>query len=245
MTSLLSPLSSAWHSYWKQRLFWWVTLFLLFPSLMTGDLITSFFLERELLPISLLALLASIGLYAWGQACVLITGNGRRSFRTLLRDAQPLILPLLLTSILRQCLIFLWSLLLILPGILYAIRTLLFDVVIAMEGQQYRPALRRSAFIVRTHVSRTLTIIVAVYLLFFLPAYLLSGLEYFLPPLLPGIIPWNLCLLFLKNLLLAMGSALAFLTHIALYRELLTTGLAPEHSDAAPALYGEEPADDE
>lgn len=245
MLSLLSPLSSAWRSYGKQPLLWWVTLLLLFPSLLIGDLITNFFLERALLPLILVLLLASIGLYAWGQACVLIVGNGRRSLRVLLRDAKPLILPLLLTSVLRQCLILLFGLLLILPGILYAIRTVLFSVVLAREGQQYRPALRRSTCIVRTHMLRATTIIVAVYLLFFLPAYLLDFLPSFLPPLLPGIVLGNIGLLILKNLLLAVGSALSFLTHIALYNELLTTGLAPGRPDASPAEPGEIPVDDE
>ena len=225
MLSFLAPLASAWHSYRKQRLLWWITLLLLFPSLTIGDLIQTFFLQRELLPIALVVLLVTIGLHIWGQACVLLVGKNRRSFRTLLRDARPLIIPLLLTSLLRQCLILFWGLLLIVPGILYSIRTILFDAVLAIEGQQYRPALRRSAFMVRNHLWRTLGIILATYLLFFLPAYLLDLLQYVLPSLLPGIHIWKIGILIAKNLLLAMGSALSLLTHIALYRELLTTGL--------------------
>src|SRR3989338_1266167 len=234
MLPFLAPLSSAWHTYRKQRLLWWVTLLLLFPSLTIGDLVQTFFLQREFLPIALAIVLVTIGLHIWGQVCVLIIGKGRKSFRTLLHDAQPLIVPLLLTGILRQCLMLLWGVLLILPGILYSIRTTLFDVVIATEGQQYRPALRRSAFMIRTHTFRVLTVILAIYLLFFLPAYLLETLQYFLPPLLPGIDLWKLCLLIAKNLLLAGGVALSLLTHIALYQELLTAGLASHHPLGPP-----------
>lgn len=244
MPSFFTPIASAWHSYRKQHLLWWVTLFLLFPSLTIGDLIQTFFLQRELLPLAILILLATIGLHVWGQACVLTIGKNRRSFRALLRTARPLIVPLLLTSLLRQCLTLLWGILLILPGILYGIRTTLFDVVIAIEGQQYRPALRRSAFIVRTHMFRTTTIIIVVYLLFLLPAYLLEMLQYLLPPLLPGILLWKICLLIAKNLLLAGGMALSLLTHIALYQELLTMGLASPHPLAPPEEYDETPADD-
>lgn len=245
MASLLSPLSSAWHSYAKQPLLWWVTLLLLFPSLLIGDLITTFFLGPAFLPLTLVVLFTSLGLHIWGQACVLLGRESRRSLRALLRDAQSLLLPLLLTSILRQCLIFLWGLLLIIPGILYAIRTVLFDAVLVCEGQQYRPALQRSTCIIRMHMLRTMMIIVAVYLLFFLPVYLLDFLASFLHPSLPGIVPWNIGLLMLKNLLLAASSALASLTHLALYHELLTTGLAEGQSHAAPAECGEIPEDDE
>lgn len=225
MESFLAPLSSAWHSYRKQRLLWWVTLFLLFPSLIVGDLIQSFFLQRELLPIAFLVLLVAIGLHVWGQACVLI-GKNRRSFRTLLRDAQALIIPLLLTSLLRQCLTLLWGILLIIPGILFVIRTTLFDAVIAIEGQQYRPALRRSAFIVQTHTCRTLAVIIATYLIFFLPAYLFDLLPLALPGPLTESLIWNIGILVPKNMILAAGTALSLLTHIALYHELLSTGLA-------------------
>lgn len=244
MMSFLAPLSSAWHSYRKQRLLWWVTLLLLFPSLTIGDLIQNFFLQRALLPLTLVILFVTIGLHVWGQACVLIIGKDRRSFRTLLRTARPLIVPLLLTSLLRQCLTLLWGILLILPGILYSIRTTLFDAVIAIEDQQYRPALRRSAFIVRNNMWRTLGTTIAIYLLFFLPTYLFEMLQYLLPPLLPGILLWKICLMIAKNLLLAGSIALSLLTHIALYRELLTMGLASPPPRVPPEGYDETPVDD-
>ncbi len=245
MMSFLTPLASAWRSYRKQHLLWWVTLLLLFPSLTIGELIQTFFLRRELFPIALVIVLVTIGLHTWGQACVLLIGkSSRRSFRPLLRDARSLIIPLIFTSLLRQCLILLLGLLLILPGILYSIRTTLFAVVIAIEGQQYRPALQRSAFIVRTHVWRTIGVIMAMHLLFFLPAYLLGMLQYFLPSLLPGTYIWETCILITKNLLLAVAVALSLLTGIALYRELLTMGLASERSLVPPEEYDGTPAGD-
>lgn len=243
MPSFLAPLAAAWLSYKKQRLLWWVTLLLLFPSLFIGDIIQTFFFRRALFPIALVILLLTIGLHIWGQACVLIAGQSRRSFRSLLRAARPLIIPLLLTGLLRQCFILLWGLLLILPGIIYGIRTTLFDAVIAKEGQQYRRALRRSAFIVRHNMWRTVGVVLATYLLFFLPAYLPE----ILPLLLPSIaqnLPWNIGILVAKNMILAGGMALSLLTHIALYRELLTTGLASPRPHLPPEEYGGTPADD-
>ncbi|OGJ57171.1 hypothetical protein A3H22_03555 [Candidatus Peribacteria bacterium RIFCSPLOWO2_12_FULL_55_15] len=242
--SFLAPLDSAWRSYRKQRLLWWVTLLLLFPSLTIGDIVQTFLFQHEFFPIALIILLATIGLHTWGQACVLSIGNGRRSLHILLRDARSLIIPLLLTGILRQCLILLWGILIIFPGIIYSIRTILFDVVIATEGRQYRPALQRSAFIVRTHVFKTLTIIIVIYLLFFLPAFLLGILQHFLPSNLLGIHIWKIFLLIAKNLLLAGAVALSLLARIALYRELLTAGLASRRQLALPEEYDETPADD-
>lgn len=244
MPSLLAPLATAWLSYRKQRLLWWVTLLLLFPSLFIGDIIQTFFFRRELLPVTLAILLLTIGLFVWGQACVLITGKNRRSFRSLLRDARPLIIPLLLTGLLRQCFILLWGVLLILPGIIYGIRTTLFDAVIAKEGQQYRQALRRSAFIVRHNMWRTVGVVLATYLLFFLPAYLPEIFSLLLPATFAEALPWNSGILVAKNMILAGGMALSLLTHIALYRELRTTGLASPHPRLPPEGYDETPADD-
>ncbi len=244
MLAFLAPLASAWHSYKKQRLLWWVTLLLLFPSLFGGSLVQTFLLRRELFPGALAILLLTIGLHIWGQACVLVAGKNRRSFRSLLRAARPLIIPLLLTSLLRQCFMLLWGLLLIFPGIIYGIRTTLFDAVIAREGQQYRQALRRSAFIVRNNMWRTVGVVLATYLVFFLPAYLPEFLSLLLPTALAEILPVSIGVLVAKNMILAVGMALSLLTHIALYRELLTTGLASHHSHTPPEEYGGTPADD-
>lgn len=243
MRAPLAPLATAWLSYRKQRLLWWATLLLLFPSLFVGNIIQAFFLRRELFPIAIIILLATIAIHTWGQACILIAGKGRRSFRSLLRDARPLIIPLLLTGILRQCFTLLWGLLLILPGIIYNIRTVLFDAVIAREGQQYRQALRRSALIVRQNTWRTIGIIVATYVLFFLPAYLPEALPLLFPPLSQAL-PWHIGILFAKNMILAGGMALSLLTHLALYQELLTSGLAPSQEHLPPEECDETPTDD-
>lgn len=243
MRSLLAPLATAWLSYRKQRLLWWTTLLLLFPSLFVGNIIQAFFLRRELFPIAITILLATLALHTWGQACILIAGKGRRSFRSLLRAARPLIIPLLLTGLLRQCFTLLWGLLLILPGIIYNIRTTLFDAVIAREGQQYRQALRRSAFVVRHNMWRTVGIVIATYILFFLPAYIPETLPLLLPSIAQALF-WRIGILLAKNIILAGGMALSLLTHIALYQELLTSGLASPQEPLSPGGYDGTPTDD-
>lgn len=243
MLAFLAPLASAWHSYKKQRLLWWVTLLLLFPSLFGGSLVQTFLLRRELFPGALAILLLTIGLHIWGQACVLVAGKNRRSFRSLLRAARPLIIPLLLTSLLRQCFMLLWGLLLIFPGIIYGIRTTLFDAVIAREGQQYRQALRRSAFVVRHNMWRTVGIVIATYILFFLPAYIPETLPLLLPSIAQALF-WRIGILLAKNIILAGGMALSLLTHIALYQELLTSGLASPQEPLSPGGYDGTPTDD-
>lgn len=98
----------------------------------------------------------------WGIAAVLVSGKrmlqskaGRKqsSFATLQREAQKYVLPLVLTGILYSCFTIFWMLLLIIPGIIYAIRAGFYNIVIVHEDLDYREALNRSIAVVKGHTS--------------------------------------------------------------------------------------------
>lgn len=123
----------------------------------------------------------------WGQACVLVVakrllntraGRSRTSLKAVCGEGRHFIIPLLLTEILRGCITLLWTLLLIIPGIIYAVRTSFADVVVVGEGVAYRKALRRSAEVVRGKTWATLWRLVGVFLLLYVPLNLLSLLGY-------------------------------------------------------------------
>lgn len=107
----------------------------------------------------LLLLFLALGLVtAWGSACVLLigrrllqakAGRTRTSFKAVWTQTQSYYLPYLLTGILRSLFAFLWLLLLVVPGIVYLVRTAFFPVVIFAEDTAYREALRRSKNMVR------------------------------------------------------------------------------------------------
>ena len=78
-------------------------------------------------------------------------GRARSSLSGVWNEGRPSVIPLLLTGVLRFCFICFWGLLLIVPGVIYAIRTMFYDVVIVGEGKSYRGALKRSKAIVHGH----------------------------------------------------------------------------------------------
>ncbi|HVW66195.1 MAG TPA: hypothetical protein VHA78_00520 [Candidatus Peribacteraceae bacterium] len=109
---------------------------------------------------SLLMIVLAV-VFVWGMACVLIigkrmlaakAGRSRTSFKAVRREARGFIIPLILTSILRSVFAFLWALLLIIPGIIYSVRTAFYFIIIVEEGVSYRAALQRSKEIARGHV---------------------------------------------------------------------------------------------
>ncbi len=95
---------------------------------------------------------------SWGMVCVLIVsrrllqakaGRTRRSFKAVRSQARSYFLPYLLTSVLRTVFTLLWMLLLVVPGIVYFIRTAFFPVIIVHDNMSYREALTKSSDLVR------------------------------------------------------------------------------------------------
>ena len=93
----------------------------------------------------------------WSNACVLVVGSRiiksnagrtRSSFGVVLNQGSSMVVPLLLTGLLRAIQTVLWSILLIIPGIVYSVRSLFYQVVIATEGKEYRSSLLQSRKVV-------------------------------------------------------------------------------------------------
>lgn len=115
-------------------------------------------------------------LIIWGTAAVLLAARGKpHSGKALMLAATPLILPLLCTELLRVCFTFFWMLLLIVPGILYSLRTSLAQPIIVAEGIAFRPALKRSIALVKGRTAEVAWLLIGGALLFFLPIGFIAG----------------------------------------------------------------------
>lgn len=164
--------------------------FLFLPSLATAHLADYGTTHREFLQLRPeMNIIFNIGYIAlslivvWGSVCILSigkrllqakSGRTRSSFKTVRMQAGPFFIPFLLTSILRSIFTVLWTLLLIVPGIMYFIRTLFFPVIVVCEGMAYRPALKRSQDIIRGRTGSVFVNILGISLLTFTPAMVLD-----------------------------------------------------------------------
>ncbi|MEK7218757.1 MAG: hypothetical protein AAB728_04805 [Patescibacteria group bacterium] len=172
------------------------------------------------------AVLVVTFVYLWGISCVLLVGKrmvvsragrSRSSFRRVRGDALPLVFPLLLTSLLQQCLTFYRALLfavpaivavlllrgnpavdapvggrtgftlllltpLLIPAVLFLLRTSFAPIVLACEGKTFRAALKRSRELTRHNLARVAGTLLALAAATLLPASLLSLLFWSLLP---------------------------------------------------------------
>ncbi|HAI98228.1 TPA: hypothetical protein DCL30_01640 [Candidatus Peribacteria bacterium] len=137
-------------------------------------------------------------LLLWGIACVLLVGKRlilkragrvRRSFKTVRTEAAGYLIPLLFTSILRGCFTFFWSLLLIIPGILYYLRTAFYPIAIVAEDCSFRDALTRSKEVTKGRLIGAISVQIVIGLILFVPASLIDAiLQILLQPLHPNMI---------------------------------------------------------
>lgn len=188
MPNLFTLIGDAWRFYQKQPVLNSVILWLLFiPGALINVLITVLAwmpeerLDLALLIIGLICMLSIV--LVWGTACVLLVarrtvktsvGRTRTSFDSLRHEASTLILPLLLTGILQACYVILWAILLVVPGIIYQIRTSFYHVVIVTEGKSYRAALKRSRNVVKGQTWPMLGYLIGLSLCLYLPVSILS-----------------------------------------------------------------------
>lgn len=127
----------------------------------------------------LIALILALNIViVWGMAATLVVARGdkHKTFDAIRAQAAPLILPILLTEILRLCLTFLWTLALIVPGILYSIRTMLIEPIVAAEGIAYRPALKRSIALVKGRTGQVAWLLIGSSLALFVPIGVMLGM---------------------------------------------------------------------
>lgn len=174
--------------------------------------------------ILLLILLLSL-VIVWGQCCIYVVGRrmlqakagrARTSFGALATQAKPFVIPFVLTHVLRACITLLWTLLLVIPGIIYALRTTFAPVIIVGENKAYRAALQRSKDAVKGHSWRIFgTLLLLVILLFVLP-FLVIGLAS-LP--LPDTLPSHGLVFVVTDIWMALSTILMNLCLIRMYEQ--------------------------
>ncbi len=131
-------------------------------------------------------LLVLIYCFFWGQACVLTVakrlvaspaGRNRTSFKAVRIQARKFIGALFLTEILRTIITLLLMLLLIVPGVLYSIRTMFYDIMMIEEGKVVygRPILRKSTAFVKGRTWSVLWRVFAIGICIFVPVGILGG----------------------------------------------------------------------
>ncbi len=144
--------------------------------------------NTEMTPGALILLIILLNLalslwFLWGTACVLLVGKriikspagrSRSSFKLVRKQAAKLIIPLFLTDILRDCFTLFWGILLIVPGIIYRVRTLFYAVIIACEKKEYRKALKQSKKIVKGHSWTVFWYMLGLGIVIFLPTTFLT-----------------------------------------------------------------------
>jgi len=122
-----------------------------------------------------------IYLMVWGQACTLIiakkminssAGRARSSFKAVRNQAKKYIIPLFFVGILRSATTLLWMLLLIIPGVIYAVRTAFFDIMMIDSGKVVygRTVLTKSTDLVKGHTGEIFWRLIAIGACIFIPA---------------------------------------------------------------------------
>lgn len=169
-----------------------------------------------------LASLISAVLLFWGITSVLTigkkllaakAGRSRTSLSAVCKEAKTLIVPLLLTSILRSIITLLWAILFIIPGLIYGLRTSLVSVVIAEEGIAYNEALKKSIDLVRGHTWEFCWKILGLVLMLFVPISLLSAIL----RAANDHLAWSIIVDAIANVLLAFSLTILLLSLIQLY----------------------------
>ncbi len=165
---------------------------------------------------------------AWGTIAVILVGrqivkpaDHGGSWRQILRRGSPLLVPVILTDVLRGCFIFLWLLLLVVPGIIYLFRTAFAQIIIVCEGLQYRSALRRSQDLVRGRTGTVAWTIVLLSLVVFVPVGFVVG---FIEAAIAALDPRLLMISdALQSAVTGIAGAIVLLAMIELYAFLVKT----------------------
>lgn len=232
MYSPLFLIGEAWKFYQKQSVLFPVTMWLLFvPGIASRLAQRHLFVEGTEISWSssvtillILALLASSVVFVWGSACVLVSakrilnhpaGRTRTSFSAVRSQGARVLMPLLLTGLLRDCFTVLWALLLLIPGILYALATTFYAVAVVCEDLPYRAGLRRSKDVMMRGFGLNALSILALNVVLYLPIVLMEQTADALIPA-SDVIPQVLMDVFLAGLT-AIATTLSLLSLVHLY----------------------------
>ena len=249
MPSIFSLIAASWAYYRKQPVLNWVLVWMLVLPQFIMNILTrmeqgSIYPMLGRLPdkkLTILLVLPAMFLLAlieiWGTACILVAcrriiqsraGRARTAFATLRKESSSYIVPLLFTGILRSCFIIFWSILLIIPGVIYSIRTIFYPVIIVSEDIAYREALKRSQMLVKGRTWRILWIFLALPIILLLPSILITiGMEALLPYLRHA---WVIPVIdLLKSILFCFPAVLIIIAQVELF--VAIKKLNPIHVD--------------
>lgn len=246
MPSPLTLIGQAWRFYQKQpALFPVLVWMLIIPSVITnmlnmrllkdGDTIEWASNETVLL---ILGIVLCWVVFTWGMASVLVigkrllqhkAGRTRTSFKAVRTQAGKALIPLILTSILRDCYTFLWALLLIVPGIIYSFRTVFFSIIIICEGKAYQEALSASKEVVMGRTLHVALMAIALTLPLQIPSALIEQIAHQIIPK-TDLLPWALVSIFSSGLS-SMAAMITTLTMVLLYGSLKTGELQEDSED--------------
>lgn len=191
MPSLVSITGESWDFARKQQAVlhvgWWfmvlpaTVMFALQEFIRRNEVLFNTQPDKALL--AMLATMVCVLVLLWGITCILSVGKrllqakagrARTSFKAVRTQASNTFIPYLLTSALQSIFTFLWSLLLIIPGVIYSIRTIFTPVIVVCEGVYYAQALKRSRELVKGHTLEVLWKIIGIAIVTMLPAGFLS-----------------------------------------------------------------------
>lgn len=226
MPSVLALIGGAWRFSTKQPAVLPIAFWLVF-----FPLVIAFF---NVLPS--LFILAQALMILWGEVALLVVGKrllqtkagrSRTSLRTTVLQARRYIIPSALTGLLFAGLSLLRALLLIVPGILYIVRTSFFPIVIVAEGIEYRAALMRSQKIVRGRTLQVFLTLLSLGIVLIGPAFLV---RFFLTSALPTLEVETIIIACTTALLTTIGLVLFTFAMILYYVELLPSNKVQVHS---------------
>ncbi len=199
MPSVFTLIGNSWDFAKKQTVLLQAAFWLLFLPMVAINELSSFVLDPRVkidvnngapVLLSALCMLIVSVVLVWGLCCILLigsrqlgaaSGRSRTSFKAVRTEAGRVLIPMILTGILRNIITILWGLLLIIPGIIYSIRTVFYPIILVTEGISYRPALQRSKDIVRGHSWHMFFTLLLLTILLFLPARIVDALSVDLP----------------------------------------------------------------
>lgn len=134
--------------------------------------------DTNLIVVAVFVNIAFVVIILWGISCCTLVGKrllqsragrARTSFKVVRKQAWRFVMNLMLTDILRGCFTFFWALLLIVPGIIYQIRTFFYFIAIVCEGKGYRSALQQSKNVVKGQTWTVFWYVLGLILAIFLP----------------------------------------------------------------------------
>lgn len=234
MPNLFALIGESWGFARKQPVVWQTVFWLIFLPATASQILLLADRNGRTPETALLVLLANILLVlltVWGGICLLVigkrmlqakSGRSRTSFKVVRTEASKLFIPFVLTSVLATIITVLWGLLLIVPGIIYLVRTVFYQIIVVDEGIAYRPALRRSIDITRGRFWQVAGTIAGLSLLILLPTQIINAGLHFMAKDLP--LPALVSATVAEGILAALATMLYTFALIPAYRHFRPVG---------------------